>query len=115
MLLKEENVMLLDKRTQSVVENYIPDEGTLEELKNFFALFSDNTRLKMLSALSISAMCVSDLSKILCLNQTTVSHQLKTLKSGGAVKAKRFGKVIFYSIASEKVHEVMMWGAEYVT
>jgi DNA-binding transcriptional ArsR family regulator len=114
MFCKQENVLLLDKKTQSVVENYIPDNQTVEQLKDFFFLFADSTRLKMLSALSITSMCVSDLAKILSLNQTTVSHQLRLLKNAGAVKCRRHGKVIFYSIKNNKINDVMMWGIEYL-
>ncbi|MDD4002874.1 MAG: metalloregulator ArsR/SmtB family transcription factor [Clostridia bacterium] len=114
MFCKEDSILLLDKRTQTLVESYIPDKETLDELREFFYLFSDSTRLKMLSALSISSMCVSDLAKILSLNQTTVSHQLRLLKNAGAVKSRRHGKVIFYSIKNPKINDVMMWGIEYL-
>ena len=114
MFCKEDSVLLLDRKTQTIVENYIPDAKTIEELKEFFYLFSDSTRLKMLSALSISSMCVSDLAKILSLNQTTISHQLRMLKSAGAVKCRRHGKVIFYSISNTKINDVMMWGIDYL-
>lgn len=114
MFCKEESVLLLDRKTQSIVEDYIPDGRTVEELVGFFNIFSDGTRLKMLSALSISSMCVSDLAKILCLNQTTVSHQLRLLRTSGAVKCRRHGKVIFYSIANPKINDIMMWGVEYL-
>lgn len=114
MFCKEESVLLLDRKTQTIVQNYIPDSQTLDELREFFHMFSDSTRLKMLSALSISSMCVSDLAKILSLNQTTVSHQLKMLKTAGAVKSRRHGKVIFYSISNSKINDVMMWGIDYL-
>jgi DNA-binding transcriptional ArsR family regulator len=114
MFCKEESVLLLDRKTQQIVETYIPDTKTLDELKEFFCLFSDSTRLKMLSALAISSMCVSDLAKILSLNQTTVSHQLKMLKAAGAVKCRRHGKVIFYSISNPKINDVIMWGIDYL-
>lgn len=114
MFCKEESVLLLDRKTQQIVESYIPDTRTLDELKEFFSLFSDSTRLRMLSALSISSMCVSDLAKILSLNQTTVSHQLKLMKVAGAVKCRRHGKVIFYSISNPKINDVMMWGIDYL-
>ena len=109
-----DSFMLLDKRLQNIVLTYMPKGKALDDLVNFFSIFSDGTRLKILSALSVSSMCVSDLSKLLYLNQTTVSHQLKLLKSQGAVSAKRQGKVIFYSIADEKLNEIMLWGVEYL-
>lgn len=107
-------MLLLDHRMQSLVLNYLPKGRALEDLVNFFSLFSDPTRLKIISALSISPMCVTDLAKILCLNQTTVSHQLKTLKVLNAVSTKRQGKIIFYQIADPKIHEIILWGVEYL-
>ena len=71
--------MLIDKRLQDMVKDYVPKGEILDDLVCFFSIFSDYTRLKMISALAISEMCVSDLSGILNLNQTTVSGSLKTL------------------------------------
>jgi len=68
----------------------------------------------MLSAFSISEMCVTDLASSLGMNQATVSHQLKLLKTAGLVDFTRQGKVIFYRIASPKINEVILGGVEYL-
>ena len=107
-------VLMLDKKTQGLIENYVPCDETLEELVSFFSMFSDLTRLKMLSALAISETCVTDLSVLLNLNQTTVSHQLKTLRDLGAVKYRRDGKVIFYSLKNDLISEILLKGVEYL-
>lgn len=106
--------MLLDKRLQTMVKEYIPQGEILDDLVCFFSIFSDYTRIKMISALAISEMCVSDLSDILCLNQTTVSHQLRFLKNLNAVKTKRQGKVIFYSLRNDKLSDVLLKGVEFL-
>ena len=106
--------VLLDKRLQDLVEEYLPSEDILGELVCFFSVFSDVTRLKMISALSISEMCVSDISSVLGLNQTTVSHQLRLLKNVNAVKCKRQGKVIFYSLKNQALSEVLLKGVEFL-
>ena len=108
------SVLLLDKKTQGMVENYIPSDDILEDLVSFFSLFSDLTRLKMISALAISEMCVTDLSSLLGFNQTTVSHQLKTLRDIGAVKYRRTGKIITYSLKSDIINEVLLKGVEFL-
>jgi len=59
-------------------------------------------------------MCVNDISTILELNQTTVSHQLKSLKGVGAVKCRRDGKTIFYSIANNQINNCLLSGVEYL-
>ncbi len=108
------NLLLLDKRTQGLVENYVPSEEMLGELVKFFSIFADVTRLKMLSALAISEMCVTDISKVLMINQTTVSHQLRLLKNLGAVSTRRQGKVIFYSLKTELLNDVLLKGVEFL-
>lgn len=106
--------ILLDKRMQTMVNDYVPQGEILDELVCFFSIFSDYTRLKVISALSISEMCVSDLSNILKLNQTTVSHQLRLLKNLNAVTTKKQGKVVFYSLRSEALSDVLLKGVEFL-
>ncbi len=68
----------------------------------------------MLSALAISEMCVTDLSRVLDINQTTISHQLRLLKNLGIVKSERQGKIIFYSLVNDTVNDVMLKGVEFL-
>lgn len=106
--------MLLDKRTQTLVENYVPAEDIMSELVEFFSIFSDATRLKIISALAISEMCVTDISRLLSINQTTVSHQLRLLKNCNAVNIRREGKIIFYSLKHEMINDVLLMGVEFL-
>ena len=106
--------LLLDKRTQSLVENYVPDGEVLDGLVCFFSVFADSTRVRILSALAISELCVTDISRVLDINQTTVSHQLRFLKNIGIVKCSRFGKVIFYSLKNDTVNDVLLKGVEFL-
>lgn len=105
-LLKEEKV--------KDVKFYLPEEKTCYKLADFFSIFSDTTRIKILSALAVSEMCVNDISRILNINQTTVSHQLKLLKSIGAVKFRRDGKIIYYSLASKVINDCLLSGVDYL-
>ncbi len=106
--------VLLDKRLQTMVKDYVPNGEILDELVCFFSIFSDYTRLKVISALAISEMCVSDISTLLCLNQTTVSHQLRLLKNLNAVSTRRQGKVVFYSLRNEVLNDVLLKGVEFL-
>ena len=106
--------LLLDRRTQGMIEGYVPDGELLTSLVRFFSIFSDNTRLRILSALAISEMCVTDISRVLDINQTTVSHQLRYLKDTGMAKMERRGKIIFYSLSNEIVNDVLLKGVEFL-
>ena len=101
-----QDMMLLDRRTKDLVREYVPDGDVLDSITCFFAVFADPTRVRMLSALAISEMCVTDLSRVLEINQTTVSHQL--------VKSERTGKIITYSLVNDTVNDVMLKGVEFL-
>ena len=105
---------LLDNRVSSMIKEYVPSGEILDDLVCFFSIFSDYTRLRIISSLSVSEMCVSDISSLLNLNQTTVSHQLRLLKNLNVVKTQRQGKVVFYSLRSELIGDILLKGVEYL-
>ena len=93
---------------------YLPDEKATKGLADFFALLCDPTRVRLLSALTISPLCVTDLAQILKINQTTVSHQLRLLKDRNVVVCQRYGKIIKYKISNPKINEILLVGMEYL-
>lgn len=97
------NTLLLDTYTADKVTEYLPSDNALEKLKSFFDALSDVTRLKIISALTISTMCVTDLSNLIGVNQTTVSHGLRILKSAEIVSVTRQGKVSFYTLSNPHI------------
>lgn len=105
---------LLDKRKQKELTYYLPDREMSQRLAELFSLFADKTRLRMISALSITEMCVTDLAAVLEMNQTTVSHQLQLLRNTGMVTFSRQGKTVFYRLATNKINQVMLSGVEYL-
>lgn len=106
--------LAVNEKKQSDILTYMPSQEVLELLANYFQAYSDPTRIKILSALSMSELCVNDISLLLQINQTTVSHQLKFLKNLNVVKFKRDGKVIYYSLASENVNDIMLSGVNHI-
>ncbi len=107
-------MLLLDKRTKDLVESYVPSGEILEGVVCFFSVFADFTRVKILSALAISELCVTDLSRILAINQTTVSHQLRYLRTAGMVEARRQGKIIFYRLTDDKINDMILKAIEFL-
>lgn len=99
---------LLDPRTETLVRKYLPTNAALDEMTAVISALADTTRLKIISALSVTEMCVGDLSAVLDINQTTLSHQLRTLRAAGIVTYKKQGKVVFYSLACQTVLDFML-------
>ena len=96
------------------VRNKMPDEEVTMDLADTFKVFSDYTRVKILCALLNHEMCVCDISALLGMTKSAVSHQLRTLKQSNLVKNRREGKVVYYSIADEHVETIISNGMEHV-
>lgn len=97
----------LDCREEIKLRHYMPDKNNLKNLTTFFYAFSDDTRLKIIILLTIKPLCVGDISIILSSNQTTISHQLKILKSLNIVACDRNGKNIIYYIKNPSIESVL--------
>lgn len=93
---------------------YLPDEDSVRRMARFFALLGDPSRVRLLSALTIAPLCVTDLSGILNMNQTTVSHQLRLLKDLDVVSCSREGKLLKYAVSNPKINEILLVGVEYL-
>ena len=97
------------------VAGMMPPDESLYELADFFKVFGDSTRIKILYALCASEMCVQDLTDMLNMNQSAVSHQLRTLKQAGLVKYRKDGKFVFYALADDHVTQIITQGMEHVS
>ena len=102
----------ITERNKIEIMQVLPSDSYTSKLALYFQNFADQTRIKILSALSIQDLCVNDLSKILGINQTTISHQLKTLKDQDMIDFKREGKILVYRLKSKLVNEMMMYAVE---
>ncbi len=97
-----------------LVQQKMPDQAALYELADLFKLFGDSTRIGILWALSESEMCVCDLCALLSVKQPAISHQLKNLKQSRIVKARRDGKVIYYSLEDEHIRDLLNLGMNHI-
>ena len=92
------------------VSEQMPSESALNSLADFFKLFSDKTRVGILWALSLSEMCVCDLSMLLKMKQPAISQHLKNLRQMRIVQTRREGKVIYYSLDDDHIKTVLKTG-----
>ena len=64
---------------------------------DLFKMFGDSTRLKILFVLASAELCVCDITKLVGITQSAVSHQLRVLKQARLIKYRRDGKTVYYS------------------
>jgi|WetSurMetagenome_2_1015567.scaffolds.fasta_scaffold1135332_1 ArsR family transcriptional regulator, lead/cadmium/zinc/bismuth-responsive transcriptional repressor len=88
-------------------QDQLPGAGELSGISVFFKALGDPTRLKILYALFEGELCVCDVSAVLGMSVSAVSHQLAVLKQARLVDNRRDGKIIYYSLADEHVRRVL--------
>ncbi len=97
------------------VRSHMLDEELLYDLSDLYKIFGDTTRVKILHVLSLSEMCVCDIATLLGMKQSSVSHQLKTLRTAKLIKYRRDGKVVYYSLDDDHVKQIFNQGIAHLT
>jgi DNA-binding transcriptional ArsR family regulator len=92
----------------------MPSESVLVDLAEFFKLFSDKTRVGILLALSLSEMCVCDLSMLLKMKQPAISQHLKILRHMRMVRTRRDGKAVYYNLDDEHIRSMLDLGQQHI-
>ena len=108
------NPVNTNPETVSAVKKKMPDESFLYDLADFYRIFGDSTRIKILYALFESELCVYDIAKVLHMTQSAISHQLRILKDAQLVKFRRDGKTIYYSLDDDHIVKILELGTQHL-
>lgn len=112
--MEENSYIYLDRDIIQKVDEKMPPEEEIQDLADFFKVFGDVTRLKILYVLLCSEMCVYDIATLLGMSQSAISHQLRVLKQMGLVKNRREGKTIFYAPADSHIVTILSQGLDHI-
>ena len=104
----------MDDMLKKRIDQQLPPDEELQELAEFFKVFGDATRLKILNVLLVSEMCVQDIASGIGMSESAVSHQLRVLKQMDLVKNRRDGKTIFYALADSHIITILNTGIEHL-
>ena len=96
------------------VTNNLPNEELLYELAEFFKIFGDSSRIRILSLLSKEKLCVSEISKILNLSNSAISHQLRILRQARLVRYQKHGKEVYYELDDDHIEKIFEQGLEHI-
>src|SRR5574340_2385 len=106
-LIHEEDVLAA---SQSLI-----DDSTANRLSQTFSALADPTRLRLISALCGRELCVCDLSVVLGMSQSAVSHQLLLLRNLNLVKYRKEGRIVYYALDDAHIQELFQRGLEHVS
>ncbi len=96
------------------ISSGMPEEEKLYDLAEFFKVFGDSTRIRILYVLFESEACVCDIASALNMQQSAISHQLRILKQSRLVTSRRDGKSVIYSLADDHVRLIINQGLEHI-
>lgn len=92
----------------------IPKDEMIYDLAEFFKVFADSTRMKIIYALMEGELCVCDIAVLVGTTQSAISHQLRILKQAKLVKYKKDGKAVYYSLDDDHICEIVKKGREHI-
>lgn len=87
-------------------KDILPKKDAIEVAADLFKICGDATRVGILLALSRHRLCVFELSDVLGMTSSAISHQLRLLKQAGLVRSRRAGKSVVYSISDPHIEEI---------
>lgn len=96
------------------VREQMPSEEPVYEVSELFKVFGDSTRARIICALNIEEMCVCDLSALLNMTQSAISHQLRLLKVSRIVKSRKQGRVVYYSLDDGHIGQIFAMAFDHV-
>ena len=96
------------------VKKKIPEDEMIYDLAEFFKVFADSTRMKIIYALMENELCVCDIASIVQTTQSAISHQLRLLKQAKLVKFRKEGKVVYYSLDDDHISQIVKKGREHI-
>jgi len=118
---------LTEKSICDICEVFNPDNQVVEMMKKknladdvvydlaeIFKTMGDPTRIKILYALKERELCVCDLSELLDMSSSAISHQLRILRNNKLVKYRKEGRSVYYSLDDDHVMSLFGQGLEHV-
>ncbi len=105
------DLVLVDAVRVADAKSKIPSPTETDRLAEWFRVMGDATRTRILySLLEAGELCVCDLAATIDTAETTVSHSLRWLRNANIVRARRSGRMMFYSLDDDHVHQLLELG-----
>lgn len=107
-------IYYVDQDRVARAKNRMCDERTIAELAEIFKVLSAPTRVLILQALSSEELCVCDIAAVAGMSSSAISHQLRILRSARLVKLRKDGKMAYYSLDDEHIHNLFEEGVRHL-
>lgn len=96
-------------------QSHLPGQNLSLELADFYKVFGDFSRIRILFSLLDNELYVNELADLLGMSQSAVSHQLRILRQNKLVKVRKDGKTSLYSLGDDHVYRILTQGLEHLS
>lgn len=96
------------------ISSFILDEHISAHVAELFRVFSDTSRVRILSALVIEEMNIGALAALLGISESAISHHMRGLRQMRVVQSRRDGKEVYYRIEDEHIIALFKQGVNHV-
>lgn len=99
------------------VQAALADRATDEEVTyvaDLFQILASPTRLRMVEALAGGELCVCDLSAVVGVSESAVSHHLRQMRQMRIVAYRKDGRMAYYRLDDEHIERLFDTGLEHV-
>jgi ArsR family transcriptional regulator, lead/cadmium/zinc/bismuth-responsive transcriptional repressor len=104
----------VDRDRISSLQKKMEDQAMLGEIAELFNALGDPTRVRILHALSLEELCVCEISELIGLSSSAISHQLRLLRMNRLVKNRKSGKMVYYSLDDDHVRTLLEQSLKHV-
>lgn len=105
---------IIDEQKVRAAEQVLLDGLTATRLADTFKALADPTRIRIISILAETELCVCDLAATLGMTQSAVSHQLRLMSSMRLVKNRKAGRMVYYALDDKHIHDLFQRGLAHV-
>ena len=97
----------IDQQHEEEIRSHLPCEDEAVDAAAIFALLSDTTRVRLLSMLAVSDMCVCEMADLLVMSQPAVSHHLRILRQFDVIRFRKWGQRAVYYLSDNEIGDMV--------
>lgn len=96
------------------LKNNMESKEVVDKLSRTFGVFSDPTRTRIVLALSREELCVAEISDMLGMSHSAISHQLRSLKDLDLVRCRKSGRKSYFMLSDGHIENLLKEGLDHV-
>jgi DNA-binding transcriptional ArsR family regulator len=105
---------IIDEDKVKQAQQFLLNGLSATHLAAIFKALADPTRVRLVSVLSQTELCVCDLAATLGMTQSAISHQLSLMRELRVVKSRKEGRMVYYTLDDEHIRDLFQRGLEHI-